>query len=276
MLKREVIVHPTCKTSYKFIKKLHLDTELYRETILVDAASRPYYALSLGLLSVPAIIVDGIPLYAGPIDLDRAVNLLRNPRILGENEYSIRELAEKIPVIIGDSQALSAILVYNGLEPVLGFENTLKAGLGVWSKDIVEKATEEFINDKELVEKAHRKAVRNLAYNTIRAIYWTYCRGVKRLRDFEEFLSLDHLALLLELSSIYGRIGFVHHRRKRIVEKTRPIYEYIEEKFNKILDYIIREQEEILGDDEYLKILEDKGIRTDYLREFRSSCLGKE
>ncbi len=258
------------------IKKLYSEEELFKKTTIIDAASKPFYAITMGVLSVPIIILKNEPLYAGPIDIEEAIRLLKEPSRLPGSNSSIRELAERIPLIIGDSQALSSILIYNGLESVLGFKNTIKTDLGVKDNYILDNAIEEFINDKELVEKAYRKAVRNLAYNTIRLFYWTYCNRMKRVRDFEEFLSLDHLALLLEASAIYGRIGLIHYRRKHIVEKTRPIYEYIREKFNKILEYVISEQEEIIGDEEYLRILEGKGVRVDYLRDFKSSCMGRE
>ncbi len=269
-------MHPTCKTSYNLIKKLYNEEELLKKTIIIDVASKPFYAIAMGVLSVPIIILKNDPLYAGPIDAEKAIRLLKEPSRLPSQNGSIKELAEKIPLIIGDSQALSSILVYNGLEAVLGYKNTIKAGLGVRDNHTVDNAIEEFIKNKELVEKAYRKAVRNLAYNTIRLLYWTYCNRMKHVRDFEEFLSLDHLALLLETSAIYGRIGLIHYRRKHVVEKTRPVYEYIRNRFDKILEYVVSEQEEIIGDEEYLKILEDKGVRVDYLRDFKSSCMGRE
>ena len=276
MLERVLVIHPTCKTSYSLIKALSTNKSLLKETIIIDAASNPSYTLRLEVLSVPAIVVDSEPVYAGPIDIEKAITVLQDPKTIVESSSDPRNLAERIPLIIGDSQALSSILVYNGLEAVLGFKNTIRAGLGVREHGIVDEAIKEFVDSRELVESAYRKAVRNLAYNTIRLLYWTYCKRFKRLRDVEEFLSLDHLALMLEASSTYGRIGLIHYRRKSLVEKTRPVYEYIREKYDRIIDYVTREQEEIIGDEEYLGLLEEKGVRTDYLRELRSSCLGKE
>ncbi len=276
MLERVLVIHPTCRTSYSLVKALSTDKSLLQETTIIDAADNPSYTLRLEVLTVPAIVIDNEPVYAGPIDIEKAITVLQDPKTIVKPSSDPRSLAERIPLIIGDSQALSSILIYNGLEAVLGFKNTIKAGLGVREHGIVDEAIKEFVNDRELIETTYSKAVENLAYNTIRLLYWTYCKRLKRLRDVEEFLSLDHLALMLEASSTYGRIGLIHYRRKSLVEKTRPVYEYIREKYDRIIDYVTREQEEIIGDEEYLELLEEKGVRTDYLREFKSSCLGKE
>ncbi len=257
------------------MKKLYGKKELFERIIIIDAASKPAYATTMGILSVPIIVLEGEPVYSGPIDIDEAIRLLESGNPLPGSNSPVRELAERIPLIIGDSQALSSILVYNDLNAVLGYRNTIKTGLGVRDENVVSNAIDEFINDKELIEKAYHKAIRNLAYNTVRLLYWTYCNRINNVRDFEEFLSLDHLALLLEVSAIYGRIGLVHYRRKNVVERTRPIYEYIRDRFSKILKYVINEQEEIIGDEEYLSILENRGVRIDYLRDIRSSCMGK-
>lgn len=258
------------------IKKLYYEKKVFEKTMFIDAASRPFYATMMGVLSVPIIVVNDIPVYAGPIDIEKAIRLLKEPNLIPGSNSSIKELIEKIPLIIGDSHALSSILLYNGLEAALGYKNTIKAGLGVKDNHIVDNVIGEFTSNEELIEKTYHKAIKNIAYNTIRLLYWTYCNRIEHFRDFEEFLSLDHLALLLETSAIYGRIGLVHYRRKHIIEKTRPIYDYIRDRFNKILEHVINEQEEIMSDEDYLKILEDKNVRIDYLIDFKSSCMGKE
>lgn len=263
-----VLIHPTCYTSYKLVKTLY-EHKLLDSIELIDVAQKPSTALEYSILSVPAIVVNGKPLYAGPIDLDRALRLIGGDVEAISVDLDVEDLADSIIGVVADSLALSAITIYNGIEQALYFKNTIRAGIGLVDEELLEKALTTVKSSSSYREKLVRKAARNLAYNTIRMLYWSYGKRIRTLRDLGEFLSLDHLALIIEALSISGRIGLVHYRRSKLIEKIRPVYEYITENFTRIASSVFREQDEIIFDDEYIGILRSKGIDTRYLEDLR-------
>lgn len=263
-----LLIHPTCYTSYNLIKKLH-EHKLLEEIELVDVASNPSIALSYNALSVPAIVVDNNLVYAGPIDISKTIRLLKEGLNVIRIEASINEIADMIVKTIADSFALSSIAVYNGVESALKFRETIRAGVGLVDEEKLDKAISLISTSEEYKEEILSKACKNIAYNTIRIIYWTYGKRLRSLRDLLEFLSLDHIALLIETSAIYGMIGLVHYRRKELIEKIKPVYSYITENFNSMYERITVEQDKIIFDDKYLEILRAKGINTDYLEKLR-------
>lgn len=263
-----LLIHPTCYTSYNLVKKLH-EYKLLEGIELVDVASNPSIALSYHVLSVPAIVVDNNLVYAGPIDIGKTIRLLKEGLNAIRVKASIDEIADMIVKTIADSFALSSIAVYNGIESVLKFKETIRAGIGLIDDEKLDEAISLISNSEEYKEEILSKAYRNIAYNIIRIVYWTYGKRLRNLRDLLEFLSLDHIALLIEASAIYGRVGLIHYRRKELIEKIRPVYSYITENFNNMYERITVEQDKIIFDDDYLEILKAKKVSTDYLEKLR-------
>lgn len=263
-----LLIHPTCYTSYNLVKKLY-EHKLLEGIELVDIAFDPSVALRYRALSVPAIIVNNNLVYAGPIDIDKTIRLLQEGLNVIRIEASIDEIVDMVVKTIADSFALSSIAIYNGVESVLKFKETIKAGIGLIDEEKLDKAISLINSNEKYKEKILNKAYKNIAYNIIRIIYWTYGKRLRNLRDLLEFLSLDHIALLIETSAIYGRIGLIHYRRKELIEKVKPVYSYITENFNSIYERITAEQDKIIFDDDYLKILKAKGLSTDYLEKLR-------
>lgn len=263
-----ILIHPTCYTSYKLVEALH-EHKLLDNIELIDVAQKPSIALEYRILSVPAIVVNGKTLYAGPIDLDKALRLIRGEIEAINVHLDVEGLVNKIIEVVADSLALSAITIYNGIEQVLYFKDTIRAGIGLVDDELLEKAFTVIKSNSEYHEKFVEKATRNLAYNTMRILYWSYGKRIKTLRDLREFLSLDHLALIIEALSVNGRIGLVHYRRKKLVERIRPVYEYLTENFARIINDVFKEQDKIIFDDEYIDILRSKGLDTRYLEDLR-------
>ena len=260
-----ILIHPTCYTSYRLLKKLSRERML-NKVKLVDVAVNPHIAFRYRILSVPAIIIDEKPVYAGPIDLDKAIELLN-----GNMESIRREHVDFNDIVkaVADSFALSSIVVVHGPKTALNFKETIKASIGLVDDNELDERIRELLSSDELVAKMYAKAVRNVAYNIVRILYWTYGKRLSSLRDLEEFLSLDHIALLLEAFTILGRIGLKHLRRKNLVEKARRVYEYLVENFSTIHSRVFEEQDQIIFDDEYMDILRINGVDVGYLEELR-------
>ncbi len=260
-----ILIHPTCYTSYRLLKKVN-EEKLLDKIKLVDIAANPHIALKYGILSAPAIIIDEKLVYAGPIDLDKAVELLRgNTDSIKKDNISVNDIVKAV----ADSFALSSIVLIHGLDVALSFRETIKASIGIVDDSDLDSRIHELLSKTELVAKAYAKATRNVAYNVVRILYWTYGKRLSSLRDLEEFLSLDHLALLLEAFTILGRIGLKHLRRKNLVEKARGVYKYLTENFSTIRSRVFEEQDQIIFDDEYMDLLRGKGVDVGYLEDLR-------
>ncbi len=260
-----ILIHPTCYTSYRLLKRVN-EEKLLDKIKLIDVAAYPHIALKYGILSVPAIIIDDKPMYAGPIDLGKAVELLRgNIDSIKKDKVNVDDIVRAIV----DSFALSSIVLVHGLNVALNFRETIKASIGIVDNSELNNRIQELLSNTELIAKVHAKAARNVAYNVVRILYWTYGRRLSSLRDLEEFLSLDHLALLLEAFTILGRVGLKHLRRKNIVERTRSVYKYLIENFSTIRSRVFEEQDQIIFDDEYIDLLRGKGVDVRYLEDLR-------
>ena len=231
-----VYYHPACHTSYSLLKSFN-GIQNYAE--LVDVSKDITPAIVEKVLTVPLIATSGRFVYGGPIDIELAIKYLKGEDVV----VDVNDPLESLGIAIVDSAAASSLVISTGsLKPVLRFRDFIMAATGLnldpegdrKSKDLFDLAEKE---EAQFIEKWRKKMVATMAYNLIREKLYL---GLKPEVDQETVL------LWLEAKTSFGRAGVPYlDRVQNLMVAAKDVYDYIEERKQKIEEKLKNEIEEI-------------------------------
>ncbi|MEB3862081.1 MAG: hypothetical protein GSR84_07675 [Desulfurococcales archaeon] len=244
----EILIHPTCATSYKVVKHLHSKGLLDR--VELAPTSRPASAFKARVWSVPWIIVDGIPAATDPVTPEEAESIVR------EGRAEIPEDPEKafMETVLHSAYAASVAVVHDSIAPVLD-EDLASAALRT---PLGGPDPGQLRVDDNLYREWRNMLVRALAISLVREIWWT-TRG--HPPSIEGLGNLEALAgtWLLAKASI-GRAGLPGDPSRGEAVGARELAEFLSKAYKSLVRRIEREQKTILGDREYWRLVEDLGL----------------
>ncbi|MGQ4832719.1 MAG: glutaredoxin domain-containing protein [Candidatus Asgardarchaeia archaeon] len=248
----EIIIHKTCPTSLKVVKFVR-EHNLSEKTVIIDAAERPYYAITKGVISVPAIFVNGKIIAMGPVDFDSLYERLTTGRVYVEDidaKYGMKQTFIAILDALGTAswvylkEDIKEILEYRLLvEPTIGIVDWEESRKEEYLKDVYDY----FLSKKETFLKTYSKYFfKNFTKNFIREYYWR--TGEFPSESVFDVYTEDVFGHWLATRGTIGRIGLrleilQDPHKKELVHKA---YVAVKESFPKIRDEVVKEQEWVL------------------------------
>ncbi|QOR94678.1 hypothetical protein IMZ38_01710 [Thermosphaera chiliense] len=241
----ELVVHPTCFSSYRLLKTLSEKGLLNRLRILV--ADKPGVGFEKKAWSVPWLLVNGEPAAADPLEPWEVEAVLE-----GRGLQPPGDLAESFMTsVMHSSYASSLVVLWGSLEPVLdkGFAKAVyRAPL---THVDVDKALEK-VREKagELYDEWVDKLRRTLAVAFTRELYWFSNR--KLTADSLVQASRPEVigAWLLAKASI-GRVGLPPNPLGAGAVNAGEISSFISKGAKGILNKVENEAEALFNDKEY-------------------------
>ncbi|AEM39804.1 hypothetical protein Pyrfu_1951 [Pyrolobus fumarii 1A] len=245
-----IVIHPTCASSYRLVKTLAKERLLDRVE-LVDATD-PRTLLRYGAWSVPWVVVNGVPAATDPVEPEEVAAMIR-----GEYKPETREAREAFrDAVIHSAFAASIAFLNDRLDLVVEPGFVSAALRAPYTHVDAERAAQEILaNAKELWREIRDMVARALGVSFVRETWWS--RGGNLTQD--ELLKLvdsGAVRLWLVAKASVGRSGLPWDPRV-VNERATPIEGFVRRGATGLLRKVEREQKEILGDEEYWRILRD-------------------
>ncbi|NOZ88959.1 MAG: hypothetical protein GXO15_03450 [Crenarchaeota archaeon] len=246
-----VYIHPTCATSYELVKALAgeglLDAVELRDT------SSPGPVLRGAVWSVPWILVDGRPAATDPVSAEEAAEIIRGTWSRGV-EDPVKAFME---TVLHSAYAAALAYLHGSLRPVLDealASAAVRAPLsGVEPRGVLEAVEAEA---ERLYGEWEDPIMRALGISYVREAWWasggTLSRDQLRAAAAPEAVG----AWLIAKASI-GRAG-LPPRPLPPRERVERLASFIQRAAAGLLNRVRREQEQILGDEEYWRLLAGK------------------
>lgn len=252
-----LIIHPTCSSSYKLILELHSSGLLAKLKVFI--ASEPVYAEKYFAWSVPWLVVRDTPAAADPIILEEVKAAIRGEALDPRNPVEAVKEA-----LLHSGYALSVVATWGDLSPVVtpGFVSAAtRAPLtGVSVADAVHVIKEK---SSEILRELGGSIYRALAVIFTRDAWWASSGELTEDELRAVATPLFIKAWLLARASI-GRVGLPGDPRRVSREVAEFIANFVSRNAKGLLSKVRSEQEKILGDKEYWRILseiESKALR---------------
>lgn len=245
-----LIIHPTCSSSYKLILELHSSGLLAKLRVLI--ASEPVYAEKYFAWSIPWLIVKGAPAVADPITLEEVEAVIHGEALEPRNPVEAFKEA-----LLHSGYALSVVATWGDLNPVVtpGFVSAAtRAPLTGISVAHAVHAIKEKSN--EVLRELGDSIYRALAVTFTRDVWWASSGELTEDELIAVTTPLFIKAWLLARASI-GRVGLPRDPRRLSREATEFIANFVSRNAKGLLSKVRSEQEKILGDKEYWRILSE-------------------
>lgn len=241
-------IHPTCMTSYRLVKKLYEENLLGKVKLVDTSLVAPSRVLESGVWSVPWVSVDGAPAATDPVDPEEVVGIVVEGRAHLPNDPAERFME----TVLHSMYASSLVYMHGSLKPVYSHSLASAAArspLGGPEPGAVLRAVAE--RGEELLDKWIDAFMRVLGIGYVRTLWWAAGGGPGEL----EPPSQTQVAVWLLSAASMGRVGLPW---KPYLDsgKVRRLATFIEKGFKGLLNRVAREQETIMGDEEYWEILE--------------------
>ncbi len=246
-MKVQIIIHPTCATSYKLVKHLHTAGLLDR--VEITGSSRPGDAMRHIAWSVPWIIVDGQPAATDPVSPEEVEELVKEGRIPLPRD----PVEAFMNTVLHSAYASSVALLHKSIEPVLDRDlimAALRTPLGGPKPEELE------VGDN-VYSRWEDKLARALAISLAREIWWSYSGQPPEQIDHDTMLLVASTWLIAKAS--IGRAG-IPDNPQGAVERGKPVADFLARTYKSLIRRVEREQTTILGDSEYWRILEEYGV----------------
>ncbi|MEB3774147.1 MAG: hypothetical protein GSR86_04375 [Desulfurococcales archaeon] len=242
-----MIIHPTCATSYTIVKHLHSKGLLEKVELL--SASDMGIVFKHRVWSVPWIMVNGEPVATDPVEPGEVEGIIEGSGIEPPRDPTLRFME----TVLHSAHASSLALLWGSLDPVMD-EDLIKAALrspltGYTAKDLDPSR----IDYDEWMDKFGRA----LAISFVRELWWA-AEG----NPPQEPPPMDELRVyvrhwLISKASL-GRAGIPLNPLKNDYSRIDSMARFLGASYKALLRRVKREQEAILSDELYWRILEDR------------------
>ena len=243
-----IYIHPTCMTSYKLVKKLYEEDLLGKVELVDTSLVAPSRVLERGVWSVPWVTVKGAPAATDPVDPDEVVEIIMEGR-----GHLPHDPAERfMETVLHSMYASSLVYMHGSLKPVYSpnlASAAARSPLGGPEPSTVLRAVAE--REEELLDRWIDAIMRVLGIGYVRTLWWAAGGGPGEL----EPPSQTQVAVWLLSAASMGRVG-LPWRPYLDSGRVRRLATFIEKGFKGLLNKVAREQETIMGDEEYWEILE--------------------
>lgn len=228
-----IYYHATCPTSIKLINLLKKEG-LLDSVKLIDVKDNPFIALNNGILSVPAIEINGEIIDFGPIDFDYVLN-----RIRGNN--AVYELSDKVNTlkrIILDNLFLSLVLyLHEKLEPLLDYY-LIRKRLGWENKELHEIKSELRLSNESFYRVIEEKLLKVIAINLLREIKWLNQIELTK-RNFLDRYDVDTLSHWLIARGSVARVNLIVPDEKlKVRSKAIKLLNFIKDNWSYLIQKV--------------------------------------
>lgn len=245
----EIVIHPTCGSSYRLQKHLHGKGILDKVKVIV--ADNPFIAFKYGAWSVPWITVDGKPVAADPVEPVEIEALVLG----GEFRFSKNPREALEDTLLHSVYLSSVVAIWGSIDPIIQRDILSVAMRAPLTGADIEQAVRDLRRGssdiyKELIEKINRA----LAVSFTRELWWLHNGELSEEQLIELSKPVTIRAWLTAKCSI-GRIGLPSDPRGIAREAGAKISEFIARNARGLISRVSREQLEILNDSEYWEFI---------------------
>jgi predicted thioredoxin/glutaredoxin len=241
----KILLHHTCKSSYTLYKALKNTPGVQFEMIGV-----PYFPyLKHYVLSVPAVFKDGELVLLDPVEPEDVLMLISGKT---EKELSVEDAVENFIRGVMASQALLVtVMLYKSLKPLLIPELVSVLSRAKYygqehkTPQILEKIR---ASETELLSEHWEHLVKLLTFSLVREMYWL---GI----DIDE-VEKSHIKMWILAKATLGRVGLPYPRPTVPDVVVNAVYATLKEAGRRYLDKVAEEQSMILGDAEFLSLIQ--------------------
>jgi len=226
---------------------------LYDEVEIIDVAERPYEAIVNGVISVPAIFVDGKIIATGHVDFDTLYDRITTKRVYADEDVDAKYGLKQVFIALLDSLATAAwVYLREDIKEIIEYRVLIEPTIGIvdWDEERKEKYLNEvyqyFLDKKDMFMKTYKRYFfKNISKNFIREQVWLYKKLPNR-SVFEKY-TFEVFVHWLSVRGAIGRVGMkldVFESEHKI-QRVRDVYNHIKENFDSILNEVKKEQERI-------------------------------
>jgi predicted thioredoxin/glutaredoxin len=250
-LSTRIVIHPTCAASYEAVKALAREGLL--EKVELITAEYPQVVLHGSVWSVPWILVDGMPAATDPVDPGEVVEI-----VAGTWQRRLVDPVEAyMSTVLHSAYAAAVAYLHGSLEPVIDEALASASVRSPLSGTEPAKVVEEVkARAGELYRLWEDKIMRALGISYVRELWWA-SRGELGRDELREVSSPLHVASWLIAKASIGR-GGLPGKPLPAREKAEKLATFVRRGAAGLLAKIRREQEKILGDEEYWRILVER------------------
>ncbi len=243
-----VYIHPTCATSYELVKTLAAEGLL--DSVELRDTSIPGAVLREAVWSVPWILVDGKPAATDPVSAGEAAEIIRGTwsRDIGDPVKAFME------TVLHSAYAAALVYLHGSLRPVLdeAFASAaVRAPLsGVEPRSVLEAVEAEA---ERLYREWEDPIMRALGIYYVREAWWASGGSLSR-DQLRAAAAPEAVGAWLIAKASIGRAGLPP---KPLPPRGRVerLASFIQRAASGLVNRVKREQEQILGDEEYWRLL---------------------
>ena len=245
-----VYIHPTCAASYEAVKELARRGLLDRVELREATAAA---ALREGVWSVPWVLVDGRPVATDPVPAEEVAAIVEGSWSPGSGGFDPLEAFAE--TVLHSAYAAAVAYLNKGLDQVID-EALVSAATRAPLRGLDPAALAGEIRGKagELYARWEDAYMRALGISYVRELWWATGGGLDRER-LRELATPENIGAWLLAKASVGRAG-LPWRPLLERERLERLAGFIQRGAAGLVSRIRREQERILGDEEYWGILE--------------------
>ncbi|OWJ54558.1 hypothetical protein Pdsh_05880 [Pyrodictium delaneyi] len=246
-------IHPTCATSYEVVR--HLASKGLLDGVKLVSTSQPGASAVLreAVWSVPWLVVEGVPVATDPVSPKEVESIL-----LGEGPLERSDpVQEFMEAVLHSAYAAAVSYLHGSIEPVIDTAFVSAATRApLRGLDVEEISREIQSRAGELYAEWEDKLMRALGISFVRELWWA-SRGELSKEKLRELASPENVGLWLIAKASIGRNG-LPDKPLPDQERLEKLAGFVQRGAAGLLSRIKREQEKILGDEEYWRLLAEK------------------
>jgi len=246
----EIVIHPTCAASYEAVKALAAEGLLGE--VVLHSAEDPRLVLRLGAWSVPWVLVDGRPAATDPVDPGEVVEIAS-----GAWQRRVEDPVEAfMATVLHSAYAAAVAYLHGSLEPVIDEALASAAARSPLSGlDPAEVAAMVRRDAAGLYQEWEDRLMRALGVSFARETWWGLNGSMGR-EELRQAASPASVAAWLIAKASIGR-GGLPPRPLPPRERVEKLAGFIRRAAAGLASKVRREQEAILGDEEYWRLLRE-------------------
>ena len=254
MGKPVLYIHPTCATSYRVVK--HLASRGLLSRVELASTSEPWGALRAGAWSVPWLVVDGVPAATDPVEPGELEAMLLGEWKPPERVDPVEAVLE---AVLHSAYASAVAVAHASLLPALDRGLASAALRAPLSGADVDAVLAELRGAADSLWGVWSdKLVRALGISFVREMWWA-SRGQLSREELRDTARPHVLGAWLLAKASVGRTG-LPGRPLPDPQLLRSMSNFVSRAAAGLLNRVRREQEEILGDEGYWRLLEEHGL----------------
>ncbi|MEZ0394596.1 MAG: hypothetical protein ABWK00_06110 [Desulfurococcaceae archaeon] len=245
----EIVVHPTCATSYEVLKRLAAKGLLDR--VEVTVADSPAM-IRRGVWSVPWILVNGVPAATDPVTAEEVESIIRGASVSPPGDVA----GAFMDAVLHSSYALSVVALWGSLEPAID-QGLVSAALRAPLTGANVAGALSLLREQasELYSKWEDAMARALGVSFVRDAWWA-SGGSLEPEALESIASPTAIGAWLLARASVGRVGLPPNPLGRGRRAAERISEFVVRGARGLLNRVRAEQGKILGDGDYWRLLE--------------------